>query len=196
MNLITPYITNKFTAYLGDILTTNLSIAVWLIDEYTKEKPIGHVKVMIKEGNIKAFKNLSGYYCFIGMATGSYTINITSDCYFPKEISIDTSALDFKNPVVQIELIPLPSYPFPMHATLVRGVVKGLDGQPVTNADVKLEDKYTGSVTDERGEFVLYFKGIKKESINVEIKKGWDTKTLNATIEEGKTASLGIITFP
>ena len=64
MALSMPYVTDTFTAYSGDVITTNLSLAVWLTDEYTKEKPIGRVKVTLVEGEREAFRNLSGYYCF------------------------------------------------------------------------------------------------------------------------------------
>jgi HSP20 family molecular chaperone IbpA len=66
---------------------------------------------------------------------------------------------------------------------------------PVVNADVKVVGKDIETKTDEKGEFVLYFKGIKKEDIKIEIKKDGETKKISATIEEGKTKSLGRISF-
>lgn len=272
MAFVTPYITDRFTAYLGDVIITNLSIAVWLTDEYAREEPIGHVKVRVKEGDIEAVKNLSRYYIFKDLADGNYTIDIRSDLYFREEIKVDTSELraldtltlefessgplsgetnaklkdlsnlqvgyvvEFKNPeekteqrgikeidpttkkifwieglkynfsasgstiralnyLLEIVLKPKPSYLFPVRATLVRGVVMGTV-EPVVNADIGVLGKTIKTITDERGEFILYFKGIKKEDITIEIKKNGDTKNVNATIEEGKTASLGIITFP
>ncbi len=45
-----PYITDKFTAYPGDVRITSLSLAVWVKDDFTKNKPAGNIKVMIKEG--------------------------------------------------------------------------------------------------------------------------------------------------
>ena len=71
MAIIFPYITGKFTAYEGDKLTTILSLAVRLIDDFTERETIGSIKVTIKEGDIKAFKNLSGYYLFSDMNTGN-----------------------------------------------------------------------------------------------------------------------------
>lgn len=194
MAFITPYFTDKFTAYPGDTIITNLSLAVWLTDAYTGNEPFGHIKVMVREGDIRAVKNISGYYCFTDPATGNYTVSIESERYFPEETTVDTSALDSMNPVVVIELKPRPCYPFPDHATLVRGLVS--NAAPVVNADVEVTGKSIKSITDERGEFVLYFKGIRTEAITINIKKGVDTKTVLATIEEGKTISLGIIHFP
>lgn len=194
MALVTPYITDRFTAYLADILTTRLSLAVWLIDEYTQVKPAGDVKVLIEEGDINAVKNLSGYYLFNDLADGNYNIIIESDLYFSEEMAVAVPRPDPKNPAIEITLKPRPSYPFPNNATLVRGVLS--NAGPITNAAVKVIGKTIETITDERGEFILYFKGIKKEDITIEIKKNGNTKTINATIEEGKMVSKGIITFP
>jgi hypothetical protein len=180
MALTMPYVTDKFIAYLGDVITTNLSLAVWLTDENTGKKPMGRVKVTLEEGEIKAFKNLSGYHCFTDLYHKDYNLNIESDFYFPADKKIVIPLPDPKKPVDDTILKPNPVYPFPISATLVRGLVSNTG--PVVNA--------------ERGEFVLYFKGIKKEDITIEIRKDGDTKAVNTTIEEGKTISLGIIVFP
>ena len=194
MALAMPYVTDKFIAYLGDVITTNLSLAVWLTDENTGEKPIGRIKVTLEKGEIKAFKNLSGYYCFTDLSHKDYHLNIESDFYFPVDKTIAIPLPDPKKPVDTIILKPNPVYPFPISATLVRGLVSNTG--PVVNALVSVAGKTIETITDERGEFVLYFKGIKKEDITIEIRKDGDTKAVNTTIEEGRTISLGIIIFP
>lgn len=194
MALTMPYVTDKFIAYLGDVITTNLSLAVWLTDENTGKKPMGRVKVTLEEGEIKAFKNLSGYHCFTDLYHKDYNLNIESDFYFPADKKIVIPLPDPKKPVDDTILKPNPVYPFPISATLVRGLVSNTG--PVVNALVSVVGKTIETITDERGEFVLYFKGIKKEDITIEIRKDGDTKAVNTTIEEGKTISLGIIIFP
>lgn len=194
MALTMPYVTDKFIAYLGDVITTNLSLAVWLTDENTGEKPMGRVKVTLEEGEIKAFKNLSGYHCFTDLSHKDYNLNIESDFYFPADKKIVIPLPDPKKPVDDTILKPNPVYPFPISATLVRGLVSNTG--PVVNALVSVVGKTIETITDERGEFVLYFKGIKKEDITIEIRKDGDTKVVNTTIEEGRTISLGIIIFP
>ena len=194
MALTMPYVTDKFIAYLGDVITTNLSLAVWLTDENTGKKPMGRIKVTLEEGEIKAFKNLSGYHCFTDLSHKDYNLNIESDFYFPADKKIVIPLPDPKKPVDDTILKPNPVYPFPISATLVRGLVSNTG--PVVNALVSVVGKTIETITDERGEFVLYFKGIKKEDITIEIRKDGDTKAVNTTIEEGKTISLGIIVFP
>lgn len=195
MAFTTPYVTDKFIAYPGDVKTTNLSLAILLIDDFTRREPIGRINVELKDEDIEAIKNLSGYYLFTDLTGGNYTISIESDVYFSEEKEVNIPHPDPKNPVVEIILKPVPAYPFPENATLVRGLVSNTN--PVVNADVKVLGKTIETKTDERGEFVLYFKGINKtESIAIEIKKDGDTKIVNTTAEEGKTISLGIISFP
>jgi hypothetical protein len=194
MTVIFPYLTGQFTAYEGDKFTTVLSLAVRLIDDFTERETIDNIKVTIKEGDIQAFRNLSGYYLFNDMSAGNYNLAVASDFYFPEELAVSVPQPDPKNPVVEVSLKPVPSYLFPSYATLVRGLVS--DGSPVAKAQVEVLGKPIQTLTDEKGEFVLYFKGIEMENITVEIKKGGNTKSVNATIEEGKTKSLGIISLP
>ncbi len=194
MTIIFPYVTGKFTAYKGEKFITTLSLAVWLIDDYTQREPVGNVNVNIKEANVEALRNPSEYFLFNDLAAGNHNIVVESDFYFYQEVAASVPQPDPKNPVVEISLIPKPSYPFPANATLVRGLVS--DGSPVADAEVKVVGKTTETKTDGKGEFALYFQGIKQEAVTVEIKKGLSTKFVNTTVEEGKTKSLGIISFP
>ncbi len=189
-----PYVTDKFTAYPGDVISTHLSLAVQITDDYTKKEPLGDIQVKIKEGNINAFKNLSGYYLLTGLAAGNYNLAVESDFYFPEEKAVTLPHPDPKNPVASVVVSPRPLYPFPSSATVLRGLVS--NANPVVDAEVSVIGKTLKTKTDGRGEFVLYFKGIKKEDITIEIKLSGNTKTVNSTIEEGKMTPLGIIPFP
>lgn len=195
MAFTTPYISDGFIAYPGDVIAGTLSLAIRLEDDFEKCGAAGSITVTIREGNMAAFKNLSGYYLFMGLNTGNYTVAVESEQYFTEETIVDTSSLDPKNPVVLITLIPKPSCRFPGHATLVRGVVK-TGTEAVPDAEVTVTGKSMKTRTDEQGEFVLRFKGIRSEDITIGIKKGGDEKSVSATIEEGKTISVGIISFP
>jgi hypothetical protein len=97
MTFITPFISGKPAAYNGDTITTSLSLAVSLIDDFTKREAAGHLKVMIKEGNISPVKNLSGYYIFTDLPDGIYTVKIASEFYFPEERVIDVSKIKTSN---------------------------------------------------------------------------------------------------
>jgi len=200
MAFTTPFVTDKYTAYEGDVITTRLSFAIWLIDDYTKGKPIGRIQVGIKETGKKAIGNLNGYYCFTDLEVGNYNVNIRSDLYFPEERTVNTSSFpDPKNPVLEIALKPGPVYPFPENATLLRGVVRDIINvnEPIRNAKVRVIDKSVETVTDEQGNFVLYFREINnEENVNVEIQKYGYTKTVNVAVKELETRSLGIIVFP
>jgi hypothetical protein len=101
MTFIVPFISGKSANYNVDIITTSLSLAVSLIDDFTKREDKGHLKVMIKEGNISPIKNLSGYYIFTGLADGIYTLKIESEFYFPEERVIDVSKIKTSNIILK-----------------------------------------------------------------------------------------------
>lgn len=181
--------------YITDSLITKLSMALQITDSFTGEMVFDVVRVSIPENNKIAYKNPSGYFIFTDLRDGNYLVEIDSEIFFPVNKQIDTSSLDPKNPVVTINLIPKPAYPFPENATLIRGIVTRITG-PVENALIKVIGKQFETMTDERGEFALYFKDIKNEHIQINIQKGGDTKIITADVFERKTISTGIIPFP
>ena len=194
MTPLTPLVTDGYIAYFGDVIKTTLTFAIWLTDEVTRQDPVGNLKVIIKSANRTAVRNLSGYFLFTDLAPGTYTVRVESDFYSPTEQTFDTTVLNPKQPVAEIVLKPTSSYPFSGSATLLRGVVK--NATPVADAKVSVTGKTITTVTNKHGEFMLFFTGIKKEAITVVIQKGANSKSVAATIEEGKTASTGIIHFP
>jgi len=267
MAFITPYVTDKSITYKGDVITTLLSAAIWLTDDFTGKEARGHIRVKIKETNKEAIKNLSGYFIFTNnLVSGNYTIDISSDLYFSEEIKASNVILDFdtkgpatgatstkvknfstlqqddtvefrnptgdvehkvitnidsnkgiiswtgglkhnftatgsnilsiKNPVVSVLLKPLPSYPFPNRATLVRGLlIVSIDSRedPVVDARVKVAGQDKETKSDKSGEFVLYFNNIKNKLISIEIEYNSKTVSINKDLEEGMTKFLGKI---
>ncbi len=62
--------------------STKLSLAVSLLDDYSKAKPIGRVEVSLKGRKEKPVKNLSSYYLFLDLLDDAYTVQVRSDYYF------------------------------------------------------------------------------------------------------------------
>jgi hypothetical protein len=93
----------------------------------------------------------------------THTVQVASDYYFDYEEEVILSSLDPKNPVVDIPLKPLPYYPFPPGTTLIKGVVKNSAGEAVSGATVGVLTLETQ--TTEKGEFVLYFTGLREDDI-------------------------------
>lgn len=96
MAFVTPY-TDKSTTYKGDAIKTTLSLAISLLDDFTKKEATGRLKVIINEGNINPIRNLSGYYVFTDLADGICTVKIVSELYFPEEKVIDISKIKISN---------------------------------------------------------------------------------------------------
>jgi len=65
--------------------STKLSLAVSLLDVYSKGKPIGRVDVTLDGRKEKPVKNLSSYYLFLDLPDDSYTIRVRSDYYFDED---------------------------------------------------------------------------------------------------------------
>ena len=182
-----------------------LSFAVWLIDDYTQNEPLGKVMVRLngeKITTVKAVKNLSGYHTFTGLSEGKYVLSVESELYFCEEMIVDTSSFaGSKEPVVEIILKPKPLYPFPGKATLIRGLIAA-EPDLLVGITIKAISKSTGreilGIPDEKGEFVLYFREIinKKAEIILEIKGEGIEKTLPVLIEEGQSIFTGITPIP
>lgn len=195
MSVPTPYVRENYIVYADEIVKAGLSLAIWLIDEYTGKQPSTYIQVTRDQDKMmRAARNLSGYYFFSDLSAEDHEVSIESGLYFPESKTISTPSLDPKNPVVEIILTPNPSYPFPEHATLIRGLVWGTG--PVAGAEIKATGKTAQTLTNEKGEFVLFFKGIKNEDISLEIKKNGITKNAEITIAEGRTISAGVFQFP
>lgn len=153
-----PFETRHFTAYAGDSLVERLSLAVLLTDGYTGMPPGGAFRVFLRErGDAhrrgqEPVRNPSGYFCFLDVPDGSYTIvvepgpderryhlrpGVGGGDPTDLERAVDLPRPDPEEPVVELTLIPDPGYLFPPNATLVRGtVVRGGNAHPVRGAAV------------------------------------------------------------
>lgn len=183
MAFATPYITDDFTAYKGDVTKTLLSLAICFIDDFTGKEIVGKVKAVINEGNLEAIKNLSGYYIFINLETDNFTVQTKSELYFPTENKVDSSSIDPNNPVFIIRLKPKPEYPFPDNATLFRGLVISSLDEPIEGARIVVEEKNIETITDSKGEFVVYLEATTQEEKMI-MKIGSNEFTI--AVKEGK----------
>lgn len=95
---------DKFIAQFREDMSSRLSVAILLIDSSTKKQPAGDIRVKIKEGNIKAIKNQSGYYIFTGLTGTDYTVRVESELYIPVEESVH---LNPNKPVKKITIKPV-----------------------------------------------------------------------------------------
>lgn len=158
-----------YKVYPDQTFTTRLSLAVSLIDEYTGKQPIGPVKVYLEGQELKHVKNRSGYYLFLDLPGNEYQVRVEAEYYFEDGTAVNLPDLDPKNPVVQFKLKPRPCYPFSNGTTLIRGMVRDIEENAAPGASVEIVGKDVSNITTEKGEFVLYFKGLTEEDI---IKEG------------------------
>jgi hypothetical protein len=142
-----------------------LSRALYFKDAYSGGSPTGQIDVYLKGTDKKAIKNSSSYYLFLNLPPGSYSAKVISENYFSEnhdfEIKGGTPLESPAHKASEISLMPRPSYPFPSGETLVRGTLRQGE-KPVSNAWISGKIADLGSrdfraLTDERGEFALFF---------------------------------------
>jgi len=202
---------SQINGILIESSTKKLSLAINLIDDYTSSGVVNNLDVLIKDHNVKPIRNPSGYYLFLDLPDDKYTVEIKGGEYYFNEDkeAVRPDNLDELNPVIDITLKPAPSYHFPSNATLIRGHLVDMEGGGIPGAVLKIKGFDAKTRTNDKGEFVIYFKGLKKNDVItvdgkmfvkingknpvLEIKHP-DHKSLTKTVEvvEGITTSFSI----
>ncbi|MCK4937536.1 MAG: carboxypeptidase regulatory-like domain-containing protein [Methanosarcinales archaeon] len=212
---------NQNISILAESITTRLSLAVDITDDYQESRVISELKIFLKDQDIQPVKNLSGYYLFLDLKGSNDTVLVQGgDYYFDNESeNIELGELDTLCPVVNITLKPNPSYLFPSSATLIRGCVRDSQNDGISGATIRMKKTDFETQTTTLGEFVIYFRGLnyyevetedgkkmvkidgKNPELNIEHpdyrnKKGKiRKKNVTVEVEEGKTTLLSI-TYP
>lgn len=122
-----PYITKKFIAYAGDSRTTDVTLAVRVLDAFTEEPARVPLNVRLKElPKIRPLRAESGVYCFQGTETviidgttiisnpipnGNYTLVVEPDPTSGNQFNLQPRqpgqpwTITFERPIV----LPLPN---------------------------------------------------------------------------------------
>lgn len=184
---------DEYILYSERELIRETALVVILTDRFSGGPPTPEAAVYIRDSRYQAIRNLTGYYVFTRIPRyETFNIYVTCPGFFPQKRTLtagDVALLDPKSPVVKLTLEPMPSYPFPGGATLIRGMVRDGDGRPVPGARVETEGGTTGALTTHKGEFALFFTGITEDDILAENGNKWFTIagkkeiTLNARID-------------
>ncbi len=167
---------------LDATFVTRVSLAAALTDSFTKGQPIGRVRVLLEELSREGILNPSGYFLFLNIPDGSYTLRVESENYLDEELSLSIPSSPPENPLLSVFLNPRPSYPFPPGATLIRGLARDATDRPVTDALIEVAGKNIANRSQENGDFVLFYSGLKENDIIKEngkkFVKGNGTKTV------------------
>ena len=203
----------QIDGFFIDSSTKKLSLAVYLIDDYTERGIAGNLDVSIKGRSAIPIRNPSGYYLFLDLPVGIHTVQVKGgEYFFDQEEVVRLVDLDELNPVVNIYLKPAPSYPFPSTSTLIRGHLEDFMGRGIPEAVLRIKGRDTRTMTTHKGEFLIYFKGLRKGDVTtmdgvkfvkineknpiLEIKHpDYKEKTKTVELREGTVTSLSI-TYP
>ena len=204
-----------------DVIDHTLSLAVRVTDAYSGEST--RASVTLGEVSREPVLNNSGFYCFSGLAPGIYDLDVSDvdrrrPRFFPHADSIDIAALPANSPMIGVDLLPAPNYPFPASATLIRGLLKDGAGDVVGDAVVEatltvpppagIEIRpLSPTVTAADGQIVValqlsgsdlgllptvYPGGI---PVELQLRKGANIATASIAVAEARTNSVGVVTF-
>ncbi|GMK40230.1 hypothetical protein PCCS19_32850 [Paenibacillus sp. CCS19] len=132
--------------------------------------PIGSLTVTLSGVERPPIRNRGGWYVFPDLPDGTYTLHIQSGLYRDVQQQVNVAGLE---PVaLDVKLQPACSYPFPGHATLLRGLVQLPAQKPAVGAFVEAEvlqpeSAYTASLGEPAGagDTVLKLGGLSAGSI-------------------------------
>lgn len=173
-----------------------LSLAVYLRDRFSRGEPVGNAEVQIPELKKRSILNPSAYHLFFNLPAGDYHLQVKSDNYFDRAVgpvSIGQQGLD--EPVV-IDLLPQPHYSFPPGETLVRGMLRDPNQNPISNACLSWKGKEVEGLTTNKGEFVIFFLSLTEEDIILDpasgkkYVRGDQERTLKINVEHNNEAKI------
>lgn len=121
-------------AVYAEQMANRASAAVRLIDTNSSDQaPIGQIQVSIDDPEIRPVRNVSGWYVFMDLQDGSYTVRVVSEYYLEETVTLPITS-STKPVLIDLNLLPRSSYPFPSHATLIRAVVRDVADTPISDA--------------------------------------------------------------
>lgn len=153
---------------LGSV-TTELALAVELVDVYTGGPVLGDARVSLVGDDHVFRQGPSRYYVLQDIPTvpDPVTIAVQSSGYLDETVSKGHDELDDTEPLVTVELTPGPAYDFGSGETVVRGRVLDGEDDAIAGATVSFEDREFETETTERGEFVLWLSDLETEELEV-----------------------------
>jgi hypothetical protein len=150
---------------LDTTFVIHVSLAVVLVDSSTNAQATGRVRVLLQELSQEGRVNPSGYFLFLNIRDGLYTVRVESEHYLDEEVMVSVPASPPEYPVVTIFLHPRPSYPFAPGATLIRGLVRDAVDRPVADARVDIVGRNIANHSVQNGEFVLSFGALREQDV-------------------------------
>lgn len=179
---------------------TALCFALSLVDHFTGNAGlVGDTRVAIMPSDRQGFLNPSGYHVFMGLSETVFTVHIRNRCYLDLDLTVDTSTLDPGLPLVTTILHPRYLYPFPPGSTLITGRVTDSDQQPLAGVQLAVTGSTAANTSDPDGRFVLYFKALTEDDIQIQNKRRLidinDSTTLQLSVQcagyQSRSISIG-----
>lgn len=175
----------NFPKWFGlDTTQTTLSVVLELTDAYTGKRVRDPPRVRLSARPGTFVRTPSGYVVINDLPEDVAPVMVVVDGeprYLPerRELAIEERSEednpDFSSLVEVIELFPSPVYPFPAGATLIRGSISEITDRadPLSGVEVTIDTDDADRTpafaaagrSDERGEYVLFVRGITAEDV-------------------------------
>jgi hypothetical protein len=162
----------------------------------------GMVSVRLPETIQEPTITPEGYYVFLDLPDGDYTLTVSAELYdYYGTSTFNTTTLDPINVAFPVDLQPNTSYPFPVDASLIRGSVRDQHGNPIAGVDVQAQGRSEFACSDVQGNFVLSFDVSAPELITLDFSKsGYAGESESVTVNPAQTtetqADLTILSDP
>lgn len=181
-------------------ISTELTLAVALEDTHADAPPRESPAVTVTNADVEFLRTPGGYHVLVDLPPEPPTLEVVveSDRFLREERTVDRSDLDPDRPLVTIELVPGPAYPFGGGVTLVRGTVEAADA-PVPGATVSYRQGSAVTWTDADGEYALPLTEFDTADVDTDdegtrfLEPGGLTPTIEATHpDDGRTTELDV----
>ena len=167
---------------------TSLSMAVLLKDELSPyKKAIGNVFLKATGIRKPIVRHGTGYYLFMDLLQGEYTLTAGGNFYRPEDFLVDTKSFNPKQPFIDLFLRPKANYPFPEGMTILKGTIFDGEDKPIPEASLKINGMNESATSEEDGSFFVQFMGIDKDKkIILTIKKnGYEAEDVKVILKKG-----------
>lgn len=112
-----------------------ISMVIRLLDDYTGEE-ISTGEITLEEKRIDAINKKDGYYVFVNLEPGIYTVQIQAPYYLETAQEVEVSDLSSSFPVVTLRLKHKLGSPRLYHATCIQGQVETEIGRHLSSQRV------------------------------------------------------------
>lgn len=98
-------------------------LVIFPIDSFTEKAIMRPDFFVTAEGEGRPVRKKEGFWVFVNLTKTKILVNLRGNFYQKATLEVDVSALDVKNPVVRVRMLPDRNYPFPKGTAYMEGML-------------------------------------------------------------------------